>query len=335
MEGRATGQVLHGSATTTEAIRRTIQHSQESLRALALRYGVNQKTVAKWKNRTSVADVPTGPKEPKSTVLTADEEAVIVAFRRHTLLALDDCLYALQPSIPHLSRSSLHRCLQRYGISRLPDVDGDMPAKKKFKAYPIGFFHIDIAEVQTAEGRLYLFVAIDRTSKFAFVELHRKALRKTAADFLRHLVEAVPYKINIVLTDNGTHFTTPGAGGSAAALIVEALAKGEPVWAHAFEYACATLGIEHRTTKPKHPWTNGQVERMNRTIKDATVKRFHYDDHDQLKRHLADFISAYNFGRRLKTLKGLTPYEFICKCWTSEPERFILNPIHQMPGLNI
>ena len=329
------GQVLHGSATTTEAIRRAIQHSQESLRALALRYGVNQKTVAKWKNRTSVADVPTGPKEPKSTVLTADEEAVIVAFRRHTLLALDDCLYALQPSIPHLSRSSLHRCLQRYGISRLPDVDGDMPAKKKFKAYPIGFFHIDIAEVQTAEGRLYLFVAIDRTSKFAFVELHRKALRKTAADFLRHLVEAVPYKINIVLTDNGTHFTTPGAGGSAAALIVEALAKGEPVWAHAFEYACATLGIEHRTTKPKHPWTNGQVERMNRTIKDATVKRFHSDDHDQLKRHLADFISAYNFGRRLKTLKGLTPYEFICKCWTSEPERFILAPLHQMPGLNI
>lgn len=300
-----------------------------------MRYGVNQKTVAKWKNRTSVADVPTGPKEPKSTVLTADEEAVIVAFRRHTLLALDDCLYALQPSVPHLSRSSPHRCPQRYGISRLPDVDGDLPAKKKFKAYPIGFFHIDIAEVQTAEGRLYLFVAIDRTSKFAFVELHRKALRKTAADFLRHLVEAVPYKINIVLTDNGTHFTTPGAGGSAAALIVEALAKGEPVWAHAFEYACATLGIEHRTTKPKHPWTNGQVERMNRTIKDATVKRFHYDDHDQLKRHLADFISAYNFGRRLKTLKGLTPYEFICKCWTSEPERFILDPLHQMPGLNI
>lgn len=329
------GQFLHGSATTTEAVRRAIQHSQESLRALARRYGINQKTVAKWKKRTSVTDVPTGPTVPQSTVLTAEEEAVIVAFRRHTLLALDDCLYALQPSIPHLSRSSLHRCLQRHGISRLPDVDGDLPAKKKFKSYPIGFFHIDIAEVQTAEGRLYLFVAIDRTSKFAFVELHRKALRKTAADFLRHLVEAVPYRINIVLTDNGTHFTTPGAGGSAASLIAEALAKGEPVWAHAFEYACATLGVEHRTTKPKHPWTNGQVERMNRTIKDATVKRFHYDDHDQLERHLADFISAYNFGRRLKTLKGLTPYEFICKCWTSEPERFILNPLHQMPGLNM
>ena len=169
------GQILHGSATTTEAIRRAIQNSEESLRALAGRYGINQKTVAKWRKRTSVADLPTGPKEPKSTVLTLDEEAIIVAFRRHTLLPLDDCLYALQPTMPHLTRSSLHRCLQRHGISRLPEVDGDKPAKKKFKAYPLGYFHVDIAEVQTAEGKLYLFVAIDRTSKFAFVELHQKA----------------------------------------------------------------------------------------------------------------------------------------------------------------
>ena len=105
--------------------------------------------------------------------------------------------------------------------------------------------------------------------------------------------------------------------------------------AHAFEFACAQNHIDHRLTKPRHPWTNGQVERMNRTIKEATVKRFHYDSHDQLRSHLQDFVSAYNFGRRLKTLKGLTPYEFICKTWTNEPSRFTLNPLHQMPGLNI
>jgi transposase-like protein len=278
--------------------------------------------------------VPTGPKNPTSTVLTIEEEAVIVAFRKHTLLPLDDCLYALQPTIPSLTRSSLHRCLQRHGISRLPEVEGETIAKTKFKSYPIGFFHIDLAEVRTAEGRLYMFVAIDRTSKFAFVELHREAKQRTAGDFLRRLIEAVPYKIHTVLTDNGIHFTTPGAGGSAVPLIKEAMANGELFRAHAFELACAKAGIDHRTTKPKHPWTNGQVERMNRTIKDATVKRYHYDDHAQLERHLADFVAAYNFGRRLKTLKGLTPYEFICKCWTSEPERFILDPIQQMPGLN-
>jgi len=94
--------------------------------------------VAKWRKRTSVADLPTGPKEAKSTVLTLDEEAIIVAFRRHTLLPLDDCHHSLQPSIPHLSRSSLHRCLQRHDISRLPEVGDDKPAKKTFKAYPPG-----------------------------------------------------------------------------------------------------------------------------------------------------------------------------------------------------
>ena len=319
------GQVLHGSATTTEAVRRAIQHSQASLRSLAKRYGINQKTVAKWKKRTSVADRPTGPREPASTVLSAEDEAVIVAFRRHTLLPLDDCLYALQATIPALSRSSLHRCLQRHGISRLPEIEGDKEPKKRFKSYPIGFFHIDIAEVQTAEGKLYLFVAIDRTSKFAFVQLVESASRVTASSFLVALIAAVPYKIHTILTDNGIQFRFPPryANGPTARYIT-----------HMFAMRCRENGIEHRFTKINHPWTNGQVERMNRTIKDATVKRYHYDSHAQLERHLDDFVSAYNFGRRLKTLKGLTPYEFICKRWTIEPERFNLDPIYQMPGLN-
>lgn len=108
---------------------------------------------------------------------------MVVAFRRHTLLPLDDCLYALQPSIPHLTRSALHRCLQRHGISRLPDVEGDKPKRHKFKRFSIGFFHIDIAEVQTAEGKLFLFVGIDRTSKFAVVQLVATADRKRPKSF--------------------------------------------------------------------------------------------------------------------------------------------------------
>src|SRR3970040_3044939 len=99
MEGCAMGQILHGSARTTEAVRRAIQHSQESLRTLAKRYGVNQKTVAKWKKRSSVSDGRTGPKDPHSTVLSLEEEAIVVAFRKHTLLPLDDCLYALQATL--------------------------------------------------------------------------------------------------------------------------------------------------------------------------------------------------------------------------------------------
>ena len=101
-----------------------------------------------------------------------------------------------------------------------------------------------------------------------------------------------------------------------------------------FEMRCRENGIEHRFTRINHPWTNGQVERMNRTIKEATVQRYHYDSHAQLERHLNGFVKAYNFARRLKTLKGLTPYEFICNAWTAQPERFTLNPLQKMPGLN-
>jgi transposase InsO family protein len=313
------GQVLHGSARTTEAVRRAIQHSQASISALADRYGINAKTVAKWKRRTSVADAPMAPKTPSSSVLSLEEEATIVAFRRHTLLPLDDCHYALQPTIPHLSRSSLHRCLQRHGISRLPDVEGDKPSKKKFKQYPIGFFHIDIAEVRTKEGKLYLFVAIDRTSKFAFAQLHGQANRPTAVVFLEALIEAVPYRLHTILTDNGIQFAD--------------LPRNRDGWTaryrvHRFDQICRENGIEHRLTKPNHPWTNGQVERMNRTIKDATVKRYHYDSHDQLRQHLRLFVDAYNHARRLKTLRGLTPYEYVCKIWTENKQRFTRNPSH-------
>jgi hypothetical protein len=158
--------------------------------------------VQKWRKRATTADARMGPKEPRSTVLTVEEEAIIVAFRRHTLLPLDDCLYGLQPTIPHLIRSSLHRCLERHSISRLPEIDGDKPKKQRFGSYAIGYVHIDIAEVSTAEGKLRLFVAIDRISKFVFVRLVESAGKMEAAQFLRDFIEAVPYRIHTVLTDN-------------------------------------------------------------------------------------------------------------------------------------
>ena len=312
------GQILHGSAKTTHAIRAAIQRSQASVSELAERYSLNEKTVRKWRKRTSVEDARMGPKEARSSSLSAEEESVCVAFRRHTLLPLDDCLYALQASIPHLSRSALHRVFQRHGISRLPEVKGE--PKKRFKAYPLGYFHIDIAELRTEEGKLYLFVAIDRTSKFAFVKLVEKAGKMAAAQFLRELVEAVPYTIHTVLTDNGVQFTNRSSDHSA--------------FHHIFDRVCDENGIEHRLTKVNHPWTNGQVERMNRTIKEATVRRYHYGSHEQLRSHLTDFVGAYNYVRRLKTLRGLTPYEFIVKCWTEDPDRFKINPTHHTVGLN-
>ena len=189
--------------------------------------------------------------------------------------------------------------------------------------------------MHTAEGRLHLFVAVDRTTKFAFVELHEQATGRVAGDFLRHPIAAVPCKAHTVLTDTGTHFSTPGNVASAAPLIKEAIAAGQTFRAHSFESARARNDVEHRLTKPRHPWTNGQIERTNRTIKEATIRRYPCDSHAQRRAHLADVLPACNFARRLKTLRGLTPDEAICKAWAAEPARFHNNPLHHMPGPSI
>lgn len=314
------GQLLHQCARTTQAVRREIQLSKESIKTLAKRYGVNPKTIQVWKKRDFVTDLPMGPKTIRSTVLSEAEETSMIAFRKITQLPLDDCLYALQETIPHLTRSSLHRCFQRHGCSRLPKTDAKKVSKKPFKAYPIGYFHIDIAQVQTAEGKLFLFVGIDRTSKFAYAELYSQATKAKAALFLKNLIQAVPYKINKILTDNGVQFTH----------------RVQDQWAlpHVFERICQTHSIEHRKTKVKHPWTNGQVERMNRTIKDATVKTFYYSSAQQLKNHLHYFLMAYNFAKRLKALKGFTPWQFILKQWHNQPKSFKIKPHHFISGLN-
>jgi transposase InsO family protein len=333
------GQVLHGSATTTEAIRRAIQDSQEPEGSFE-----------------ALRDQPEDRREVEESDLgggCADraEEALLdgshdrgggcdrrlpaahpAAARRLPLRAAadnsepDPLFIASLPAAPRHFPTA--RCRRRQA------------SQEEFKCYPIGYVHIDIAEVQTAEGKLYLFVAIDPTSKFAYVELHKRATKMIAAAFLRHLIQALPYQIHTILTDGANVYLRPSKARVAErqALTMGIQFKNREqdgtAMEHIFGRTCRENGIEHRTTKVKHPWTNGQVERMNRTIKEATVRRFHYDSHDQLHSHLADFIAAYNFGRRLKTLKGLSPVEFICKQWTIEPQRFRLNPLHQMPGLN-
>jgi hypothetical protein len=319
--GRPYGTGITRERPHAAALRPAIQRSQDSLAKLAKRYDLNPKTMAKWKKRSHVEDAPMGPKQPHSTVLSTEEEALIVALRRHTLLPLDACLYTLQATIPHLTRSALHRCLKWHGINCLPDIARATPQKKKFRSYPIGYFHIDIAEVHTEEGKLRLFVAIDRASKFAYAELHTDAHKTIAAQFLRHLIAAVPYTIHIVLTDNGIQFTNRK--------------RDKYAFHHIFDRVCQEYGIEHRLTNTNHPWTNGQVERMSRTLKEATVKKYYDQTHQHLKEHIYAFLMAYNFTKRLKTLKGLTPYEHICQCWQTEPERFTMNLYHHTLGLNI
>jgi hypothetical protein len=134
------GQILHRTATTTHAIREKIQNSKESVAKLAEQYNINPKTAHKWKRRESVEDLKCGRRPGQGSVLSAVEEAVIVEARRKALLPLDDLFDLLEPQIPALTRSNLHRCLQRHGVSRLADLlpDGEKAETKRFKAYEPG-----------------------------------------------------------------------------------------------------------------------------------------------------------------------------------------------------
>ena len=360
------GQALHARATTTHRIRAEIQQSKESLVKIAKRYGINPKTVAKWRNRTTVEDEPMGKRIIKSTILTEREEEAIVKCRVLTKLALDDLFLALKEEIPHLTRSNLHRCLKRHKVSRLPKEDNPETPKKQFKTYEIGYFHIDTAEIRSEEGKAYLFVAIDRVSKFVVAKIYSRKSLHSSCDFLQYVMKTVPYVIHTILTDNGTEYTDSAFAtpikitkdvssqersdllsdtvfqddyqtSLSAAFKENSDIKSTPslekeVWIkkpsghHAFDILCKDHAIDHRLTKVKHPWTNGQVERMNRSIKEETVKKYHYKTQEEMEKHLDTFISAYNCAKHLKSLNLKTPLEFLMQKFLKKPILFKRNP---------
>ena len=264
------GQVLHGSATTTEAVRRAIQHSQESLRALAKRYGINQKTVAKWKKRTSVADLPTGPKEPKSTVLSIEEEAIIVAFRQAYAAAagrLPLCASADDPAPDAFIPASLPATAWHLPVARrrrrqaAEEEVQELPDRLLPHRYRRGADRRRQA-LSLRRHRSHLQVRLR-------AQLHEKAGSTSASAFLRR-----PDRGRALQDPHRAHRQRHPVHYPAALRQRSQQRDTSPTCSTC---VCRENGIEHRLTKINHPWTNGQVERMNRTIKEATVKRFHYD----------------------------------------------------------
>ena len=280
--------------------------------------------ILKWKNRGDVLDKPMGSKKLR-TVLTPAEEWAICIFRKSSNLPLDDCFIALKDSIPKLTRSNLHRCLKRNDLSVLPKLEEKNVEKKKLKDCEIGYFHIDITEIiLEKDNKFYLFVAIDRISKFAIVRLYKNQTIENSKIFLETVIRDCPYKIHTILTDNGAEFTYR--------LLLKSL---RPKKCHDFDLICKLNGIKHRLTKVRNPWTNKQIERFNKTIKDSTTKIYHYDNFSQLEIYLQEFIHTYNIAKRLKTLKFKTPFDFLIEQYKIIPEVFHKNPLHYSKGLNI
>jgi len=313
------GSILHPRAKTTPRIREEIYNSKESIAKLAEKYNLNPKTVFKWKHRSSFSDKRSGPQKPKS-VLSEKEQAIICEFKRATKFSLDEIFCALKDKIPALSRSNAYRCLKRNGLNINPPEFTEKRSTKDFKDYPIGFMHIDIAQLNTAEGKAYLFVGIDRKTRYVYAELYKEMTTNNTCIFLENLINHCPFKIHKILTDNGAQFTYK--------LLAKHL-KPKDTKIHKFDEICNKNQIEHRLTEFRHPWTNGLVERMNRTIKEATIKIYFYENLNELKKHLELWLKYYNYEKQLKSLKFKSPYSKVLEEYDKNPSGFNQNPSHE------
>ena len=253
---------LHANATTTPKTRAYIQRSKRSVAELAAELGVSETTIRRWRGRTTVADRPHTPKT-LPTSLTAIEERLVCELRTALQLPLDDIIEVMRRCVnAELSRSAIHRCLQRHGISARPKPD--KPNAGIFETASIGFIHIDLKHLPALQRhKSYAFVAIDRATRYVYLEIHPSRDGETAAAFLERFLADFPYQVHTILTDNGAEFT------DRFAVDMKNKPHGKPSGNHPFDRLCKQRGIEHRLTRPFQPQTNGLVERFNRRIAEA------------------------------------------------------------------
>jgi transposase InsO family protein/transposase-like protein len=307
---------IHPNARTTPAVRAEIAASREPTGVLAKRYGISTETVRKWRKRgpDDCLDHSTRPKKLPWKA-TADERAIVCAVREATRFPLDDLTFAIRHFLPHLNRDSIYRILKAEGLHRLADLpllySDERPRKGRgrFKAYDLGFVHIDIKhlpKLRTRDGecrKRYLFVAIDRRSRRVHLAVKDDETETSALAFLDEAVTAFPFQLTHVLTDRGSCFTD------------------------VFSRRCRELGIQHRMTKPYTPQTNGMVERFNRRIK-SDVLNILVGSHADLERLLTGYNQAYN-ARRQRVLKGLSPDEAVRQRLIAKPD--LANPRYIPP----
>ena len=319
---------LHPLARTTPRTRAELRAEEPALSdaALARRYGVTAPTVRKWRQRESTADRSHRPATLHCT-LTPAQEAVAMEIRRTLWLPLDDLLVVVREFLnPAVSRSGLMRCLKRHGVNRRPLEDKDAPiVRKTFKDYAPGFVHMDIKylpQMADETARRYLFVAIDRATRWVFLRIYADQSEASSTDFLRRLHTAAPMKIVKLLTDNGSQFTDRFTGKTK-----------EPTGQHAFDRACTLFGIEHRLTKPRHPQTNGMVERFNGRISDIlATTRFH--SRDDLQTTITRYEKLYNEHLPQKALGHKTPLQAI-RAWQKQKPELFVRKVKNQTGLDI
>src|SRR4029078_2336602 len=277
---------IHPKARTTPAVRAEIARSGESTGVLAQRYGVSTETIRKWRKR-GPADCQDHSSRPHKLPWKASrwERAIVCALGRATGFPLDDLTFVVTHFLPHLNRDAVYRILKAEGLGRLSPANRSRKPDGTFKTYDLGFVHMDIKhlpKLRTQDGqsrKRYLYVAIDRASRFVHLAVKDDETERSAVAFLNEAVQAFPFQVTHVLTDRGSCFTADG-----------------------FERACQSLGVAHRTTRPYTPKTNCMggrfTGRIQREVLGITVA-----SHRDLETLLHGFNRAYN-ARRQRVLKG-------------------------------
>jgi transposase InsO family protein len=292
---------LHKNATTTLAIRQEIRKSSLSAYALAKKYGISPTTAQRWKKADNLEDKSSRPHK-LNTTLTPEQEELICFERKQFKKTIEDIFFTLEDKIPNLYPMKVYRCLKRHGLATLPDDFVAMERKiRKFRRYGIGYLHLDLLYApKINKERSYIYTAIDRVAKIAFIMLGKTKRKETGAKFLKETLKFYPYKINYILTDNGFEFT------------YKALPKRKKTKKiHPFDKICQEHKIQHRTIKFKHPWTNGMVENFNKRIKNKVLTKYRFMSIFDLNGKLLDFVDDYNQNKRLRSLNYKTPAQYL------------------------
>jgi len=304
---------LHANATTTPRIRAYIQQSPAGAAALARELGVSQTTVRRWKNRHDVADRAATP-HTLATGFAAEEEAIAVELRTRLALSLDDILEVVRRCLrPDISRSALHRCLKRHGVSQRPREAA--PAAQRFAAEPFGYVHVDLKHLPRLHKKpAYVFIAIERTTRFVHVEIVQERSGKTIAACLESFLQAFGHPVHTILTDNGSEFTDRFGAARWHR-------RDRGTGAHPFDQVCRRHGVRHKLTRPYRPQTNGMAERFNRRLAEAldshprdaaNAGKNRFADHAQRNAFIHAFVNHYNHTR-LRCLGHKAPAELLAK----------------------
>jgi transposase InsO family protein len=303
---------LHANAATTPKTRAYIQNSRSSVAVLARELGISETTVRRWRKRTSITD-RAHTAHTLSISLSGIEERLAVELRTTLQLSLDDIVEVMHRCVnPNLSRSAIHRCLVRHGVSKRAHAPKEKPGV--FEAdQPLGFIHLDLKYLPPLRRqRAYAFVAIDRATRYVYVEIHRNRSGATARAFLERFLKHFPYDVHTILTDNGSEWT------DRFAVDKKNKPKGKPSGDHPVDQLCLENGISHKLTRPFRPQTNGMVERFNRRIGEhldrlgrnraGHHRRFH--SHQERDDYVLQFVANYN-RTRLKCLGYKAPLEVL------------------------